>query len=232
MESQFTVDYRHRSWNHICVRHNGELGLTMFYYNGELIGERKQQPDQSRIAVQGAPEFTRQFLVFGQEPDLFRGGFNALQAFQGGIAEFNWWGRELDETVIRSLAACWDGSKHAVGDVVAWQREDFEVKNVLLEEIDSLQFCRTRSFLFFPGRLNRREAETLCGSHGGGVAVPQTQAENELVTKLYTSNLIDCKDNSTGIIGWVGAIIKERETYSSFFGSILMKLNYTNYLGQ
>ena len=81
----FTVDYRHRTWNHFCIRYDN-LTFT-FLYNGDLVGEKRHY-------FSGINEYFQQFLIFGQEPDSYRdrfagannsGGFDHLQVFQVGF---------------------------------------------------------------------------------------------------------------------------------------------------
>ena len=45
-------------------------------------------------------------LIFGQEPDEMRGGFDPFQAFMGDLADFNLWNSILSENEIREFAQC------------------------------------------------------------------------------------------------------------------------------
>lgn len=68
-----------------------------FYFNGQLI-------DTANIVgytVKGQPEVGKQFLLFGQEPDLYRGGFQIEEALQGKLSRFNWWNTVLSDKNIR-----------------------------------------------------------------------------------------------------------------------------------
>ena len=62
-------------------------GSNVFYFNGLRIGEGFFiQPGTTKKGVPGFPDIKKQFLVLGQEPDLFKGGYDALQSFQGKIS--------------------------------------------------------------------------------------------------------------------------------------------------
>ena len=45
-------------------------------------------------------------LIFGQEPDSFRGGFDKAQAYIGDLAEFNIWDTILERDFIEDMAKC------------------------------------------------------------------------------------------------------------------------------
>lgn len=209
--------------------HNSENGSTIFFYNGKRISEAFINLNTSQRGVQGLPKYQEQFLVLGQEPDLFRGGYDALQSFQGKISRFNWWRLLLDDSSIERFAKC-DANEY--GDIVAWSKESFETTNIFVEEIDSIHFCRSEAIIFFAGRRNRYGAADLCRSHGGWVVVPNSQDDNQVITDLYNQNLEQCKDDASGMIGWLGVTISDRETYSQQLGSENRKANYTNYVGQ
>ena len=96
----FTVDYKHRSWNHICWAANFKSNEHTLFYNGKKVGTKALEKENSIKSFQGYPNQTKQFLVFGQEPDEFKGGFTKDSLFEGKMSRFNWWDHQLDDNLI------------------------------------------------------------------------------------------------------------------------------------
>ena len=96
----FTLPYKHRSWNHICWVANFKSNEHTLFYNGKKIGTKKLDNVLSTQSFQGYPEQNKQFLVLGQEPDEYMGGFNRDQTFEGKISQLNWWDYQLEDRLI------------------------------------------------------------------------------------------------------------------------------------
>ena len=97
----FTLEYKHRSWFHICLRYDNLNSQFSFFYNGNFIGKVKTP---AKYRVKGFPQYTNQFLLFGQEPDKFKGSFDPYQVLQGKISRFNWWNYPVNDSQIYSFA--------------------------------------------------------------------------------------------------------------------------------
>ena len=186
-EIKFTVDYRHSTWNHICWSLDGKIKEAAFFFNGNFIGKIKIKEEYT---VHGFPEFEN-FLLFGQEPDYFKGGFDKQQALQGKISRFNWWSYVLQENVIYNFAHC---NQIEEGDIVSWRKSLFSIESNLVETVEPKVFCDPPDkWIFFPGQRKHSEAENLCAAHGGWIVVPTSPDENQMVQDLYRDNSKDCK---------------------------------------
>ena len=225
----FTVDYKHRSWNHICWVANFKNNEHTLFYNGNKIGTKKLGMKTSVNSFQGYPNQTKQFLVLGQEPDEFKGGFTRDQVFEGKISRFNWWNYTLEDIVIGDIASCTDNK---LGNFVSWNEDFFIIDNLkIIRGVSSKEFCATReTWLFFPGRRTRDDAEDLCGAHGGRVVVPRSPQENKKVQDMYNIHKDQCRmpHSDIDMVGWLGVVSVSRKTYISKFGNILYSSKYTN----
>ena len=90
------------------------------YVDGEI--DSQGIVNHTQIQLPGYPKYEKQFLVIGQEPDEFKGGFYEKQLLQGKVSQFNWWSYLLNISMITSLADCEQSLK---GDVIPWKRESF-----------------------------------------------------------------------------------------------------------
>lgn len=198
--NRFTVKYRHRTWNHICWTYDGKTREVNFYFN-ERIHQKAIFP--IKYQVNGNPEYKNQFLVFGQEPDSFKGGYDQYQLLQGKISRFNWWSSVLKKSYITDLSTC---KKNGKGNIVNWTKSSFVSGTVdIIKEIDPRILCvSAKKLLFFPGRLRLNRALNLCAAHGGWIVVPDSPEENLRVLNMYKENSEGCKQDGMNVIGWLG----------------------------
>ena len=60
------------------------------------------------------------------------------------------------------------------GNIVNWQKNNFQVDSNLIEEVDSRQFCQqSEKWVLFAGRRKHRDALILCKAHNGWIVVPR-----------------------------------------------------------
>lgn len=168
--------------------------------------------------------------MFGQEPDEFKGGYIKEQVFQGKISQFNWWDSALNASIIAAMANCQNGDFK--GNIVSWSKENFQLEGGLVfREANSQEFCsKEEKWLFFPGRRTRRDAERLCGAHGGWVVVPKNQEENQKVLDMYKENEETCKmpDSDLDMVGWVGTVLVNGSVFVSQFDKLIFNASFTN----
>ena len=111
------VPFRHRQWNHFCFAYSSNKKVGKLYYNGELI---KQVSEGNFTDIESGESVLQSSFIIAQEPDIFEGGYDPAQLFNGEISELNMWNKVIDDTEIKSLATC---SKLVRGDVIAWEKE-------------------------------------------------------------------------------------------------------------
>ena len=164
--------YHHRTWNHLCWSLSTITGSSKFYHNGEVIGSKQVNYADIDMAIQGSSEMYGASLIFGQEPDLFRGGFDRSQSFIGHLSEFNVWNYTLSEPKIHSIATCGDIEK---GNIVSWNLNNLitggkiGIHNVPITKFwDATSFCNIDyKFVIFPERVKYSKAKETCTTHGG-----------------------------------------------------------------
>lgn len=223
LERNFSVQHRHRTWNHICWTLDSNKGDVQFFFNG---GQHQSSMVPNKYFLQG---YEKQFLVFGQEPDAFKGGFDKYQLLQGKVSQFNWWNSILDEDYIKELALC---TKVGNGNIVNWTKGSFQWFAVEVEDIDPGLFCdSTEKWLFFPGRRRRDQASVLCDSHGGQIVAPKSPEENFKAMRLYKDNLQECQQKGSNIIGWLGVNLSQNEHVSPDHQSnrTMIPTNFNNF---
>ena len=115
------VEYKHRKWNHICVVYSSSMSSWKLYHNGEVI---------KRIAGDNMPDLPsknsiyKSTFIIGQEPDIFEGGYDPAQLFNGELSEINIWNISLSKEQVQAIAIC---NSSIMGNELSWRREDFEI---------------------------------------------------------------------------------------------------------
>ena len=167
----------------------------------------------------------KQFLIFGQEPDSFKGSFDRYQALQGKISQFNWWSSLLHASTINGFAKCNQTEK---GNIVSWDKKHFDINSQVIE-LDSTAFCNPpEKWLFFRGRRNNQKANTLCAAHGGWIVVPRNSEENKKAVDMYQKNQEGCVQDGSTAVGWLGVRYYNEKYFTSPFAKH-REANYTNY---
>ena len=166
-------------------------------------------------------------MVFGQEPDSFKGGYNTFQLLRGKISQFNWWSYALEETEIKDLSNC---LKIGKGDIVDWEKKSFNTHSIKINKVDPRIFCdSSEKLIFFPGRRRLTEASDLCTAHGGWIVVPKSSNENAKVMNMYKDNIEDCNQEGLDTIGWLGVSYYDEKYYVSQPNGIVRASNFTNF---
>ena len=218
-----SVWFRHRTWNHICWLFDSPRGRVIFHYNDEKY--------ESEISVNKFQIYDNknQFVIFGQEPDTFKGGFDKAQVFQGKLSRFNLWSFILEEDLILRMAECYEKGS---GDIVNWTKDSFEWFELEVEEVDDDTFCNGEvKYLFLPGRRRRDQASLMCAAHGGWIVAPKSNEENQAVHKMYMDYRVkyDCKDETSVMIGWLGVQAGENQHFISKPNDNIEVINFTNF---
>ena len=199
-------DFLHRTWVHICWSFHAVTGESKWYYNGNLVTREQFNLEGLETAVKDTNDTYDSAFIFGQEPDALRGKYDAAEAFIGDAAEINFWGYALPDIDIREMASC---QKLIKGNVIAWKKSNLINNNVKLTDLkDATEFCESPSKLvLFPYMVRYAEAKATCEIHGGSLAVPKSDQENQKLIDIVHSRKNTCiKDNSNdGNALWIGA---------------------------
>lgn len=118
-----------------------------------------------------------------------------------------------------------------LGNIVSWKKDLFRINALNIREVSSDEFCTSQeTWLFFPGKRTRDDAENLCGAHGGWVVVPRSTKENKKVQDMYNKHKDQCRipESDIDLVGWLGTVFIEKKTYISQFGHILYNASYSN----
>ena len=201
-----TVDvkpYRHRTWNHFCWSYSSITGVNNFYYNGRAIGGSTFKaeeifPDRSRNKtlplIEGKKDEHYSAFIIGQEQNGIRGEFSPNEAFYGSIAEFNIWNKTLNDGQIALLADCQENTK---GNIISWQENKLtfnKLSTVLVDDVNS--FCKKdHVFIIVPELRSLLNGKSFCEIHGGEVAVPKSEEENNEMLNILYKHRERCKGN-------------------------------------
>ena len=183
--------------------------------------------NHTKIKFPGYPKYKKQFLVIGQFPRIYKGGFDNKKSLKGKISQFNWWSRVLNDSIIENMAEC---KKRLKGDIISWDRKSFTTNGLQIELQKSDVFCDSKKKLFFfPGKRTRKSAEFLCGAHGGSVVTPESKQENEKVLQMYFENRQDCTQENTDVLGWIGTSYYNSNLLKTKFYKVVKEISYQNY---
>ena len=109
--------YHHRTWVHLCWSFSAKTGKSKFYHNGELLSVNLLNVTDNDWGIKGSDMMYDTALIFGQEPDTMRGGFDKSQAYLGELSEFNIWNYTLNKDDIMKMASC---KSWPDGNLIAW----------------------------------------------------------------------------------------------------------------
>ena len=210
------VNYRHRTWNHICWSYSTKTKTNKFYYNGKLIGKTDMVQE---ISIPRADDIKRTSFILGQEPDVFNGEFSVTQLFNGDLSELNLWNVVLGDNDIFLLGQCKALTK---GNILSWERKWIKSHGALVKDgVDSNSFCKEQvRFVVFPKRQPLPIARDLCTSHGGQLMVPGSYEENDMMMALLKKHKDACIEENptnpanTGKAAWIGMVKKDSVWYS------------------
>ena len=217
--------FKHRTWNHLCWSYNSISGENKIYANGILLGKKTLD---LRREVSGSNEVFGSSFFMGQEPDAFRGGFDAYQAFRGNMSELNVWDLILKDEVIEDLGKC---RRQLKGNVIAWKEENFKFFNITKHRIEDVStLCNPdERLVVFPERLSLESSVNLCKAHGGFLYTPENQEENDNLLRKVENYGSQCT-SSSGSVFWLGAMTIN---YSLFKRNIFQDFipgNFTNWI--
>ena len=98
------------SWHHICAAWRNTDGSLKFYKDGVLSASETNFKKGNVIRSGGS-------LMLGQEQDLFGGGLDSTQSFQGYLSNLNMWDYVVcQEIITRMSKACLSGQ----GNLYKW----------------------------------------------------------------------------------------------------------------
>ena len=185
--------YRHRTWTHLCWSYSAHTGKSKYYHDGTVFGIEYFNVTYYDVALQESND--KSALIFGQEPDKMKGGFQKGQAFLGYLTEFNVWSSALSDTDIILMGSC---QGHTKGNVVAWDKSAFLNRNVVLQDVPDISFlCRNDpKFLIFPRKMRFSESQMTCEIHGGDIAVPKSDQESKKILDIVSKHQRQCIKNS------------------------------------
>ena len=224
-------NFLHRTWVYFCWSASSITGKSLFYYNGKLIGIGELSCIKNSSILTSSTEVYDAALIFGQEPDKMRGGFDKGQASIGDLSEFNLWNYVLSEVKVSDLAKCKDFER---GNIVSWEKSAIETHNVLVGDLqDSTSLCsKEQRFVIFPKRMIFSQAMKTCEIHGGTLVVPTSGDENSLLLEIVNNHKSACVKNeilSEEKLVWIGIKKRNQVWYKIESGDTATeRINYIN----
>ena len=226
--------FNHRSWNHICWVFESQTGNSRFYLNGEYQGSFQSDGDIVRGGIPGSHELYDSAFIIGQEPDppSPNGGYQQEQNFVGDITELNLWDKRLSDETIELMGKC---KLFERGNVIKWNLEDFTVNKVKVDKLERLDdLCETPVNLFvFSEKLSWIEAWNLCTVHGGALHTPDSQQENDELSKVLQPFKDKCGEPDSGRLAWIGVQSRNFTWYKmkNQFGTASSEQHFTAWGG-
>ena len=231
--------YRHRRWNHYCWSYSSNDASSKLFYNGMRVGEvnlRKEFPGLIPPVPKGTKEGNYSAFIIGQDQDGVRENYLPLQSLFGNISNLNIWDRIQSDKNIAALADC---RLVLSGNVVAWNKADFEFNNVQITDIaDDKIFCTaTKDYIIVPKKMSLSQTVDKCASIGGNVVAPESQTENEKVLEILSKHSVSCMPKHGALLfnyekyTWLGVVKLESKWFRMYYDTErrYKSLNYTNW---
>ena len=187
--------FQHRSWNHVCVIYSSVTNKVSIYNNGKFSGAISHE---SLPEIPGSETVHDHSFTLGQEPDTLHGSYSSDQALYGSVSELNIWNYSINELKIQEIANCTFFWK---GNVVSWKEENFKSQNIEINGIDDEVFTfrnSKKSYVIFPQKLLKIEAEEICDAHGGSLVTPKSEQENNEILNVLSQHKESCLDTVDG----------------------------------
>ena len=127
--------YHHRTWTHLCWSYSSLTGNSKYYHDGVVFGVERFNVSNGNVALRASSEMNDYALIFGQDPDRMRGGFEKEQAFLGHLSELNIWNLTLSDLDILEMASCKTQMK---GNIVAWDISILIRHNVVVKDVKDI----------------------------------------------------------------------------------------------
>ena len=225
--------YRHRTWTHLCWSYSARTGKHKYYQDGAVFGIEQFNVTNDDVALKASNEMNDYALIFGQEPDIMRGGFDKGEAYIGYLSEFNIWNYTLSDKEVLGMGLC---QTHIKGNIVSWQKSVLVKHNVAVKDIvDISYFCeKAAKHVIFPKKMIFSEGETLCNIHGGNIALPKSDKESKKILDIVSKHRKLCTDaknfrKRNEIAVWLGAKKHNHQWYHLDANTSRSdRLNYTN----
>ena len=227
-----TVDalpYKHRHWNHFCLTYSSIKEISKVYHNGKLM---RSELEANFTDIENGESVWRSSFIIGQEPDIFEGGYDPAQLFNGEISELNMWSKVLNDEEIGSLSNC---SIVIQGDVISWYEENFTINQAKVSRLqNSSLFCdQTKQLVIFPQKKSFKSAKALCNIHGGNLAVPESENEEDEIMKVVSKHkkacLVPSNNLQKGKAVWLGMERMNGIWYSSNATNTFEQITYSNW---
>ena len=224
-----SLEYRHRQWNHICLTYSYEAKFGKLFYNGDEVDVVSAG---NYTKFENGKSVLRSSFEIAQEPDIFLGGYDPAQLFNGELSELNMWSKVLTNTEILALANC---SNLSSGDIIAWQNDSFTVNEASMYELEnSSALCeRKKTMVIFPEKTSFDGAKSLCDIHGGKLVTPFSKREETEIMEILEEHRESCLEQSTnlqqGKAVWLGMEKENRVWFAHNAHGNLKTLNYTNW---
>ena len=226
-------NYHHRTWFHLCWSLSTISGISKFYFNGNKMQEDQFESTANDWALYGSDKKLMTSLIFGQEPDSFRGEFDKEQAFLGSLSEFNIWNYTINDDEILQMAKC---KKLPQGNIVSWKESSWTLNAVGKRNIVGIsEFCEEKpEYFIFPKKVRYPEARKLCEIHGGSLALPRSDNDSDAILNVVSKHQKTClgtKVLQQNPAVWIGA---KRFNYTWYeigksisYESVGSRINYT-----
>ena len=194
------LNYRHRTWNHICWSYSGVSSINLLFFNGDLVGEFETRlPDRSmvKLPVHDSRKSVASAFIIGQDQDIISGAFDSAESFIGEISELNMWSPMLDSDSIRLMAKCLSFEQ---GNIVSWDKRSWQITIAKTEDLNYPQvLCEERKQLtIFPQPTSFSHASYMCQMYGGELVVPRSEIQNDEVIKLLLKHRNACMNQKEG----------------------------------
>ena len=223
--------FQHRTWGHFCWSSSTIDGRNKLHYNGKLIGDRIINSSSARNIFHDSLKEQNAALIFGQEPDTLRGGYNKFQAFIGDLTGFNIWSYILNDTDIKDMSTCQTWGK---GNMVSWEKGDIQRHNVSFKSLLSTKSLCTleKKYFIIPKKVLYSNAHDQCVVHGGKLVVPRSEEESGEILNIVNKHKKQCdshskKHDELGPSVWIAATKFEGKWYE--VGSDNTPSNILNY---
>ena len=236
-------NYNHRTWFHLCWSLSTISGISRFYLNGNMFLEDEIDTTENDWAFSGSDQMLITSLIFGQEPDSFRGGFDRQQAYLGSLAEFNVWNYTLKDDDIIQIAKCRSTSQ---GNIASWKESIWNLNAISKRnDVELSELCIEKpQYLIFPWKSRYQEARKLCEIHGGALALPRSENDTSAILDILSMHQKSClgtKKSPQDSAVWIGAKrfnytwyeVGESYSYESIgspltYAKITIDVNYKN----
>ncbi|TRY70496.1 hypothetical protein TCAL_02367 [Tigriopus californicus] len=165
-------------WTHVCLSYEKANSYLRMVKDGVTLNINFEDTNLKNFTIPS--DFLNKTHI-GRCSFDFQGGCSNPA---GLLSDFNIWNKALSEKDAQDWTTC---RSFAKGNVVNWEESEFELENMVEDEIKMEQLCKPLrpGHVFFPDKRNMTSALDICRKMRARISVVASRQTQDLLIEVY-----------------------------------------------